>query len=144
LVAVDGTATSRQAVRYVGEIVGCAARLEVCLLHVYPAPPPDYRGKEDCPVDYRTAREAAAVRIFTEAIDLLVQHGVARNNIITLCRMAHDETISGTILHVRAAGGYGTVVVGKRGVSKAEEFLFGSISSAVSHGCSDFTVWIVG
>ena len=40
--------------------------------------------------------------------------------------------------------GFGTVVTGKRGVSKAEEFLFGSISNALARHARDFTAWIVG
>ena len=40
--------------------------------------------------------------------------------------------------------GYGTIVVGKRGIPKAEEFLFGSISSALIHTGKDIAVWVIG
>jgi Universal stress protein family. len=40
-------------------------------------------------------------------------------------------------------GGFGTVVIGRRGVSKAEEFLFGSVSTKVMHLAKDCAVWVV-
>ncbi len=58
--------------------------------------------------------------------------------------MAEGGTISEMVLAVQAKGNYGTVVAGKRGVSKAEEFLFGSISNALARHSKDFTAWIVG
>jgi len=53
-------------------------------------------------------------------------------------------TISQAILDTQTEGKYGTIIVGKRGVSKAEEFLFGSISSALVHNSKNCTVWVVG
>ncbi|MBC8317247.1 MAG: universal stress protein, partial [Desulfobulbaceae bacterium] len=75
---------------------------------------------------------------------LLAECGVDSQNIDTVTRMAAGETISQAILDVQQEGGYGTVVVGKRGVSRAEEFLFGSISNALVHSSGEFTVWVVG
>jgi nucleotide-binding universal stress UspA family protein len=43
-----------------------------------------------------------------------------------------------------AAGGYGTIVVGRRGISKAEQFLFGSVSNKIVQNAKDCTVWVVG
>ena len=47
------------------------------------------------------------------------------------------------ILEVLKDGGFGTVVIGRRGVSKAEEFLFGSVSNKIIHSVKDCTVWVV-
>jgi nucleotide-binding universal stress UspA family protein len=58
--------------------------------------------------------------------------------------MAEGRTISEVVLEVQAEGDFGTVVTGKRGVSKAEEFLFGSISNALARHSKNFTSWIVG
>lgn len=58
--------------------------------------------------------------------------------------MAEGKTISQVVLEVQAEGSFGTVVTGKRGVSKAEKFLFGSISNALARHSKDFTSWIVG
>ncbi len=37
----------------------------------------------------------------------------------------------------------GTVVVGRRGISRKEEFLFGSVSSKIVSYAKDCTVWVV-
>ena len=67
-----------------------------------------------------------------------------RDTIYCTAHMAEGKTISETVLEVRRTGNFGTVVTGKRGLSKAEEFIFGSISNALARHCSDFTTWIVG
>ncbi|MDA8164254.1 MAG: universal stress protein [Desulfobacteraceae bacterium] len=145
LVAVDETETSRRALRYLGELSGAAGGLEICLLHVYPEPPPTYLREGHSAADYRQEKENRAQAIFAAATELLAGYHVPAAQVHTDCRMATTKTpISSVILAARAEGGYGTVVVGKRGVSKAEEFLFGSISNAVARACSGFTVWVVG
>lgn len=145
LMAVDETETSRRALRYLGEITGGSEGLEVCLLHVYPEPPPFYLREGHSMAEYRQSREEKAQAIFAVATTLLADYRIPGEAIHTDCRMASDRTpISTVILQAQAEGGYGTVVVGKRGVSKAEEFLFGSISNAVVRSSSGFTVWVVG
>jgi nucleotide-binding universal stress UspA family protein len=144
LVAIDETETSRRALRYLGEVSGATSRLEICLLHVYPEPPPYYLQEGRSLQDYRQDREQRAQRIFAAAAGLLAEYGISPAQISSICRMSTtQETISKVILKAQAAGGYGTVVVGKRGVSKAEEFLFGSISNAIVRNSSNFTVWVV-
>lgn len=144
LVAVDGTDTARRALRYLATMVGSVAGVEICLLHIAPEPPPYYYLEGHSLKEYALAKNAAAAVIFAEAREILSELGlsggaVSCQNYLT----ASGESISDGILAVQKQGGYGTVVVGKRGVSKAEEFLFGSISNAVVQKC-DFTVWVVG
>ena len=45
--------------------------------------------------------------------------------------LEHDET------------GYSTIVVGRQGLSRSEEFLFGSISSKIVNHARKCTVWVV-
>jgi nucleotide-binding universal stress UspA family protein len=145
LVAVDETETSRRALRYLGEISGGNEGLEICLLHVYPEPPPYYLREGHSLPEYRREREERAQIVFAAATELLVGYRIPAALVRTDCRMATSRTpISTVILEAQAEGGFGTVVVGKRGVSKAEEFLFGSISNAVVRNSSGFTVWVVG
>jgi nucleotide-binding universal stress UspA family protein len=145
LVAVDETETSQRALRYLGHMSGCTQGLEICLLHVYPSPPPYYYREGHPLADYQREQEKQARSIFTAATALLTEYRIPAGQIHTDCRMATDtDPISKVILNAQTEGEYGTVVVGKRGVSKAEEFLFGSISNAVVRNSSNFTVWVVG
>ncbi len=144
LVAVDDTPTSEKAVKYIGDIAGNLKDLNVCLLHIYPEPPPGYYASGKSLPEYQAAREREAADIFAGALAILQKYGIRKQAISSECRMADHATISQTIINVQEAGKYGTIVVGKRGVSKAEEFLFGSISNALVHHSRDVAVWVIG
>lgn len=47
------------------------------------------------------------------------------------------------IIEEAEKGGYDTIVVGRRGLGKVEEFIMGRVSSKVLHMAKDKTVWIV-
>ena len=144
LVAVDAMEPSLSAVRYVGQVAGKIAEVSICLLHVYPEPPPDFLASGGVRENYMAQRIAGAEQVFQRCTELLVTSGIRREAIACATQMAEGKTISETLLEVRARGDFGTVVTGKRGISKAEEFLFGSISNALARHCQDFTAWIVG
>lgn len=144
LVAVDNTPTSEKALRYTGNIVGHLPEVSLYLLHVYPEPPPDYYRSGKTLDEYKRENKRQAQEIFNKAVSVLNNCGIEKQAITSECRMAIQKTISQTILDIQIQGGYGTVVVGKRGVSKAEEFLFGSISNALVHHSKDVAIWVVG
>ena len=143
LIAVNDSESAMRAVRYVGEMIGCKAGLDLCILHIYPPPPPFFYQEGGNLDTYRKEQEEISQKIFTKAANILEEYGIPVSSVATRCQLATGGTISQTILDVREAGDYGTVVVGRRGVSKAEEFLFGSISSAMVHRCDHFAVWVV-
>jgi nucleotide-binding universal stress UspA family protein len=144
LLAVNESETSMKAVRYVGKMSGGLAGVHFCLLHVAPEPPPYYYHEGKSLKDYVLEKEAGAAAIFQTALTILAEYGIFKERVATRTYVAErSETISRAILTVRKEGDFGTVVVGKRGVSKAEEFLFGSISNAVVQNCKAFTVWVV-
>ncbi len=144
LIAVDDTPTSCKAVRYAANIIGRLEEARIHLLHIYPEPPPDHYTRGRSLDDYRREQEQESERIFADAVQTLAGAGIGEEVITSECRMAEHRTISQAILAVQAEGNYGTVVVGKRGVSKAEEFLFGSISNALLHHGRDIAIWVVG
>ena len=145
LIAIDDTPTSDKGLRYAGKIIGKLPGVDVCLLHVYPEPPPDYYNSGKSLADYTSQQEAEANILVQRCRKMLTDAGIVPESIVTEVRMAAEQkTISETILEVQQQGGYGTIVVGRRGVSKAEEFLFGSISNALVHHSRDCTVWVVG
>lgn len=144
LVAVDEMESSIRAVSYVGRVTQGVQNVSICLLHIYPEPPPDFYVKGGHLEEYQAQRIARAEHIFQRGLEILVDGGLKREAIYCTTHMAEGKTISETLLEVRRMGNFGTVVTGKRGVSKAEEFLFGSISNTLARHCNDFTSWIVG
>ncbi len=144
LVAVNSKPASERAIDYLGGIAGGLEGIEVCLIHIYPEPPPGYYSSGKSLPEYQKAREAEAEAVFARAVEILRKHGIDPRRISNKSRMADRATISQTILDVQRDGEYGTIVVGKRGVSKAEEFLFGSISNALVRHGKDVAVWVIG
>jgi len=144
LIAVHDTPTSENALKCTADIIGKLEAAQVCLLHIYPEPPPGYYNSGKSLDEYRGEKEDKAAVFLGRAKEILLQAGIDEQAIITMFHMADHATISQAILDIQTEGGCGTVIVGKRGVSKAEEFLFGSISSGLVHHSTNCTVWVVG
>lgn len=152
MVAVDGSENSWRAVEYVAQVVGGVPDVWVCILFV-----------ERLPIrDVFVTEEAwqAACRIQKERLDAFLgkcqrhmeQAGVATEvAIVPACQGSDDEvptcslgtSIARDILAFQETRGFGTLVVGRRGISRAEEFLFGSVTTKVIHLARECAVWVV-
>jgi len=144
IIAIDDSPRSINAIEYVGSIAGHLAEVQLCLLHVYPEPPPDYYQSGASLEEYKAEQEERAKILFAQAKKILQGHGISATSISSRCRIAGQQSISAAILELQVQENYGTIVVGKRGITKAEEFLFGSISNALIHNGRDIAVWVIG
>ncbi len=157
LIAVDGSENSIRAIDYVGEMLGHTATTRIMLLHIERFPdrdlfPDDASWKESC-----TQVREKMQSFLASARQLLVEKGISEEIIesryVVSCksplpeqaqfRCSRGTSIAQEILAVLKEEGYGTVVIGRRGVSKAEEFLFGSVSNRIIHHAQGCTVWVV-
>ncbi|MDQ7831189.1 MAG: universal stress protein [Desulfovibrionaceae bacterium] len=144
LLAVDGSQNSLRAADYVGAVASGGPGFHIELVAVLVPPDRDifpdpalYQAERD-----RRARDAA--QALDTAREALLGKGVEAAVIGTRTMSCLDMDVAGTILAVREECGCGAVAVGRRGLSKAEEFLLGSISARVARHAKDFTVWVVG
>lgn len=144
LIAVNETEVAMRAVKYVGEMMNAVKVTSICLLHVFPDPQPDFYQKGGTLEQYKEEMEEQGKKIMVEASKMLQDFGFPEESIAFEIRMAEGLTISKAIIAEQKKHGCGTVVVGKRGLCKAEEFLFGSISNALARESRDFTTWVVG
>lgn len=144
IIAIDDSPRSINAVEYVGSIAGHLADVHICLLHIYPEPPPDYYRSGATLDAYQAAQEEKAKALFVHTEKILQNHGITPQTTTSKCLMADHKSISAAILDMQVREQYGTIVVGKRGIPKAEEFLFGSISNALIHNGRDIAVWVIG
>jgi len=144
ILAIDDSPRSTNAVEYVGSITGHLDDIYLCLLHIYPEPPPNYYSSGATLDEYKKMQEEQAKQLFSRSEKILQGHGIAAPAITSRCLMADHKSISAAILDMQVREHYGTIVVGKRGIPKAEEFLFGSISNALVHTGKDIAVWVIG
>ncbi len=143
LVALDASENAERAVDYVGEIAGSTPGFEILLLHVLRPPNRDHFPSEEL---WRQAADEAEERgreILRYAAGRLEKKGMSSHAVRSKITRTEGASIAAEIMKMQQEEKCGTVVVGRRGVSKAEEFLFGSISNKVVHYARNCTVWIV-
>lgn len=144
LIAIDLSENSLKAVEYVGAMASCCSAVRITLLHIIKEPSPDIMPDENHRRSYVERVRSEVLGLMEQAAQRLKSHGIAENHIqlkIQICK--RPVSVSELILHEQKSGAYGTVVVGRRGVSKREEFLFGSVSNSVMREAKHCTVWVV-
>ncbi len=144
LVAVDEKAISLEAVDYVAAVLSGSANCRVDLLAVLVPPDPDNFPDQAGHAARARELEQQLQQVLARGERILLEAGLERQAVASRLVESEGRRVSEVIMEYQAAGGYGTVVVGRRGLSKAEEFLLGSVSSAVMHQAADCCVWVVG
>lgn len=145
LVGIDGTEQGINAVRYLAAVLGGSSNCKVRLMAVHlPLVQEDPSRAEE--VKRRDIEQRLALEEhLSQAHRILVEARLAPENLSTeLVEADGSRGVGQVLMDAQREGGYGTVVVGRRGMTKAEEFLFGSVSSTVVHQATDCCVWVVG
>jgi nucleotide-binding universal stress UspA family protein len=143
LLAFDGSEGARQAVDFVGSTLG-GFNLKVCLIHVI-------RGKADKSMKYRhmytpgkftDSSKKEMILALDEAKAKLVNRGFRP-------AMVKAEIITGALSRAGAIASYakqedyGTIVMGRRGISRVRDFFIGRVTNKVIHLARDRTIWVI-
>jgi nucleotide-binding universal stress UspA family protein len=131
LVAMDGSGNSQRALDAVSDLLaGSPFRMD--MLHVIRASDARYVAE--------VTSEMAGV--FRQAEDKLVGKGFnpeqIGSKIITGARSR-----AGTIVATARSEGYGTIVLGRRGLSRVQEFFMGRVSNKTVYLAKGLAVWVV-
>lgn len=154
LLAVDASPASMKAVEFVASLLG-GHGYEVCIFHAIPGlgaihfdlsevcrpelPEVDMVDMSDTCLETFKLKVA---RLFQDVKDRLMTSGFESEKI-------SEKIISGVhsrsdaIVKEAEDGGFGTIVVGRRGLSKVEAFFMGRVGHEVVYGGKKFTVWVV-
>ena len=143
LIAVDESENARRAVSYVAELLGGVEGFEVTILHVIPLPEEDFfltaSDKEKWLSQYRVKIDA----MLEEYRQILIGAGFHPSDVSVRSPTRYCPSMAECILAERDEREYGTIVVGRQGLSRTEEFIFGSISSKIVTHARNCTVWVV-
>jgi nucleotide-binding universal stress UspA family protein len=151
LLAVDASPASMKAVEFVASLLG-GHGYEVCIFHAIPGlgaihfdlsevckPEfPEVDMSDTC-IEFFKLKVA---RLFQDVKDRLITSGFESEKI-------SEKIISGissrsdAIVKEAQDGDFGTIVVGRRGLSKVEAFFMGRVGHEVVYGGKKFTVWVV-
>ena len=143
LIAVDHSENARRAVTYVAQLLGGLGGFKVAILHVIPEAEEDYfsttEEKEKWLSQY-THKTAAMLEDYRQ---ILIQAGFDADDVSVRSPLRYCPSMAECILAERDETQYHTLVVGRQGISRSEEFLFGSVSSKIVNHAKKCTVWVV-
>ena len=143
LIAVDESSNARRAVVYVARLLGGFEGFRVYLLHVMSPPDEDFFPSLADRESYRQKRREEMDRILEEYRQILIDSGFATDDVLIHSPERYCPSIADCILAEREVLQQSTVVVGRKGVSRHEEFLFGSVSSKIVKKAKGCAVWVV-
>jgi nucleotide-binding universal stress UspA family protein len=155
LVSMDASEGAMLAVDCVARMLGGSPQFEVTLFHVVRGfegfhqgqvkssfKRPDKSSKKRIEEELDPAK-CGIDSVFATATDCLIRNGMAPERVFQRIVQGPSNP-SGVIVDEAKQGGYDTVVVGRRGLSKVQEFFMGRVSNKVIQLARDKTVWVVG
>ena len=151
LLAVDASPASMKAVEFVASLLG-GHGYEVCIFHAIPGlgaihfdlsevcrpELPDVDMSDTC----LEAFKIKVTRLFQDVKDRLMTSGFESEK-ISVKIISGVRSRSDAIVKEAEEGDFGTIVVGRRGLSKVEAFFMGRVGHQVVYGGKKFTVWVV-
>ena len=143
LIAVDASDNARRAVSYVGQLLGGLPGFKVTILHVVPEPEADYFPSSTQREEWLTQHILRMDALLEDYRQLLIKNGFDPENVTVRAPLGYCPSMAACILSERDKSKSSTIVVGRQGLSRSEEFLFGSISSKVVNHARNCTVWVV-
>ncbi len=143
LIAVDESDNSKRAVMYVADFFTGNPDIFVTLLSIIPEPTEDLFPTEEQQQQWMTERRAAMDKTLAGYKDILLSAGLKEEQIETRLSIRACTSIGDAILEEQAKLRCCIVVVGRRGITHSEEFLFGSTSSKILHHATHCAVMVV-
>jgi nucleotide-binding universal stress UspA family protein len=146
MVAMDSSEGALRAVDYVGEMVG-GSDVDITLIHAIrnihtPQFPIEVSFKPEEEKIYLDKTYDEMQAAFETAKNRLAEAGVDESKIRARI-IPSASSRSECIVSEARNGGYGTIVVGRRGLSKVMEFFMGRVSNKVLYLGKEMAVWVV-
>jgi nucleotide-binding universal stress UspA family protein len=152
LVALDGSEGARRALDHAAAMIGpqCST---LCLFHairggdlaagVYEMEDSAGGGRPESLAQERLGRTERSVKVRMDQWVASLAGRIAGSPRMIPRIVTGVPSRAAAILQEAAAGGYGTVVVGRRGVSRTPEFAMGRVCAKILQIAQQTTVWIV-
>jgi nucleotide-binding universal stress UspA family protein len=144
LLALDSSEGAMKAVDHVGAILG-GSNCEVTLVNILRYP--DFIQPEinDLPASQKSVMfeqtKAEIIPLFDDAKKRLINAGIEPELVTT--KLITGTSRAGAIVEEARHGGYGTIVIGRRGMSKVKEFFIGRVSNKVINMTKEMAIWVV-
>ena len=143
LIAVDESANARRGGSYVAQFLGGKEGFKVTILHVIPVPEEDFFPTSADKEKWLSQRRSKVDAMLEGYRQILIRQGFHPSDVSLRSPIRYCPSMAECILAERDETEYGTIVVGRQGLSRSEEFIFGSISSKIVNHARNCTVWVV-
>lgn len=143
LLAVDESENSRRAVMYVADFFGDYHDVFVNLISIIPEPSEDFFATDDERRQWIEGKEQEMGKTLDEYKEILLGAGVKEKKIDVKLIIRPCVSIGAAILEEQDKLRCCVVVVGRRGISHNEEFIFGSTSSKILHNATHCAVMVI-
>lgn len=143
LIAVDDSENARRAVSYVSQLLAGLKGFKILILHVINQPEEDYFSTSAERENWLSTNQLKVDVMLENYRQILISEGFDPDDISVRSTLQYCPSLSECILAEQDKTKYSTIVVGRQGLSRSEEFLFGSISSKIVTHARNCTVWVV-
>ena len=143
MIAVDSSDNARRAVLFVGDFFGCYDGFQVTLLHIILEPEATFFENDTAQTKWLTEKQRESERIMKEYKAILVDAGFPEDKVNARIDTMRGSSVADCIIKEQEDMKCCTIVVGRRGISKKEEFIFGSTSSRIIHEAKKCAVLVI-
>jgi len=143
LIAVDDSENARRAVSYVSQLLEGIKGFKILILHIINPPEEDYFPTSAEKEKWLSKYQLKVDEMLENYRQILINGGFDPEDISVRSIFRYCPSLSECILLEQNKVQYRTIVVGRQGISRSEEFLFGSISSKIVSHARNCTVWVV-
>lgn len=140
LMPLNDSMSSKKAVDFIAGLALCAEEMHITLLHVFKKPSISEELVEDSFLNDMTSRYQQSLE---NAKDKLIEGGYNPENIDVQLVCAPFPTVTEGIIEHFKKGDYSMVVLGRKRMSKAEEFVKGDIGVKLVRALEDTAVLVV-
>ncbi|MDY7030784.1 MAG: universal stress protein [Thermodesulfobacteriota bacterium] len=140
LLAVNDSMSSRAAVDYVAGLAFCPEDLEITLIHVFRkhSASEELMGKK-----FIEEMPSRLMAVLEKARDKLIENGFNKDNIKIILTSDPYPTVAEGIIDQFRKGDFDMVVIGRKKMSKAEEFVLGDVSVKLVRALEGAAVLVV-
>lgn len=143
LIAVDGSENSKRAVIYVADFFGRYKDVFITLLTIVPEPSEDFFATDREREQWLEGKKNEMNAILASYKGILIKAGFLEEQIEVRLIIRQCTSIGDAILEEQEKLGCSMVVVGRRGISHNEEFIFGSTSNKILHQAKNCAVMVI-
>ncbi|KPK37035.1 MAG: hypothetical protein AMK70_00325 [Nitrospira bacterium SG8_35_1] len=143
LIAVDSSENARRAVLFVGDFFGCYEGFQVTLLHIILEPEATFFRNNDERTKWLATQREEAQKVMGEYKNILTDAGFPEDKINVRIDSMRAPSVADCIIKEQDEMKCCTIVIGRRGISKKEEFIFGSTSNRIIHEAKKCAVLVI-